>query len=220
MAFQRRKLLSDIYEIIDRSNDAAKNHQEEINNLRFFIEKAKELFKNETPELYNKFENIMNKFSEILDQEQLIQQCENRVVEDFNDIAARFDVIFRTSEETVEKTSAVKRATTTITKLREDLNADLAKGGAKQAKIQNEITNTIEIKKKAIGEAEIKIKEFIAVKEKYNSFKVRRLQHAYHSFGEILLQTSSKLSELYEQLYSECMISGDIINSLLENQID
>ncbi|EAY07224.1 hypothetical protein TVAG_050400 [Trichomonas vaginalis G3] len=115
----------------------------------------------------------------------------------------------------MEKTAAVKKASAHIKKLRDDLEVDRQKGGTKQAKLENDIRNAIEAKKKTIDEADKKLQEFIAVKEKYNDFKVRRLKHAYASLGSAIAEIEKAKSDAYEQLRNACIVSNEELEGLL-----
>ena len=220
MSLHKRKLLEDLFEIVDRTYEGASFHQREIESLKLFVEKSIVMFESEAPEFKGKFKAMMDIISEIIGEEQKIQQAEHRVAEDLNDIAARFDIVFRTSEETMEKTSNVKRASARIAELREKLQADISKGGAKQVAIEQEITNAIEAKKKAVEEADVKLQEFIAVKQRYNKFKVRRMRNAYSNFGEVTKNSNAKMASLYEQLANEARMSDEELNALLETHTE
>lgn len=212
---QKKKLLADLLDIVDRSRESVETHAKEVDNMKNFIKTCKVLVKNETPEFESKFENISQIFEEIMDLNAKLVAAEARTAEDLNDVAARFDVVFRVSEETMEKTQAVKTWSAKIKKLHEDLEADKAKGGAKTAKIEADIKQAIENKKKAIEEADAKLVEFIHVKEKYNTFKVHRLQHAYQHMGKSISEIEKAKSEAFERLRNACIISNEELEGLL-----
>lgn len=215
----KKKLLADIFEVVEHARESAEQHQEEVESLRNFYKYAKEMVKSEAPEFEEKFAEIMSHFNKAVQLEEELVAAEKRTAEDINDVAARFDVVFRVSEETIEKTAAVKRCSANIRTLREKLQADLANGGTKQHKIEAEIQTAVEAKKAAIQAADVKLQEFIKVKETYNTFKVRRFQHAYTSYGECLSRVMKELSNVYSQLSSECNISDEQLDKLLEQGV-
>ena len=213
---QKKKLLADLFEIVDISRTSADHHRDELNSLREFANYAKTLVQAEAPEFIPKFTQIMEHFHNALNAEERLVAAELRTAEDLNDVAARFEVVYRVSDETVEKTSYVKKCSSNIKALRDKLQDDLAKGGEKQHRIEADIQAAIEEKKKAIEAADIKLQEFISVKEKYNTFKVRRLQHAYVSYGEVLSTSMRELSEEYSKLSQESNVSNEELDSILE----
>ena len=73
--------------------------------------------------------------------------------------------------------------------------------------------------KKAIEEADVKLQEFISTKERYNTFKVRRLQHAYISYGQALSSTMREISFEYDKLSQECNVSNEELDALLEQGV-
>ena len=216
---QKKKLLSDLIDIVERSREAANYHQKEVDNLKSFYENSVKMVKNEAPELEEKYKEIMQHFVYALDREQELTAAEMRAAEDLNDVAARFDIVYRVSEETVEKTANVKRCSNNIKALREKLQEDLAKGGLKQQKIETEIQAAIEAKKKAVEEADLKLQEFIAVKESYNRFKVRRIQHAYTTYGQALANCLTEASKSYDKLSAACNVSEDEIVAIIEKGV-
>ena len=216
---QKKKLLQDIFEIVDRSREAADFHQREVESMKSFYEYATKIVKNEAPEFEQKFAEIMEHFKNAVDREMELVEAERRTAEDINDVAVRFDVVYRVSDETVEKTAAVKKCSQNIKQLRDKLQDDLSKGGGKQHSIQAEIQAAIEAKKKAVEEADLKLQEFIKVKESYNTFKVNRLRHAYVSYGEALSRCLRECSNQYTQLAAACNISTQELDDLLSKGI-
>ena len=216
---QKKKLLSDIYEVVDRARDAAENHQREVDAMANFYKYAALMVKSQAPEFSLKFSEIMDHFNKAVQLESELVAAEKRSAEDMNDVAARFDVVYRVSEETIEKTANVKRCSANIRDLRDKLADDLSKGGAKQHRIEADIQAAIEAKKKAVEEADLKLQEFIKVKETYNIFKVRRLQHAYVSYGECLSRVMKEMRSELDELSSQCNISDEVLDQLLEQGV-
>jgi hypothetical protein len=216
---QKKKLLAEIFEVVDQSRDFVSIHQEKIDYLNNFIKYAKVLIQAEAPELSQRMEPVFNHYGECVKLEQKLIDAELRTAEDLNDVAARFDVVFRLSEESSEANMVVKKCTANLKKLKDELMEDQAKGGNKKFKIEANIAVAIEEKKKAIEAADLKIQEFISVKEKYNAFKIRRLRHGYSSYGEALSTIMNELSSKFQELSKECSsITRDELHAILTNQ--
>ncbi|OHT04813.1 hypothetical protein TRFO_27679 [Tritrichomonas foetus] len=162
-------------------------------------------------EIQTLYLNVLNKEKELAD-------AEERTAEDINDIAARFEVIFRLSEETSVAKKKVKDAKARIEKLRKDLELDSLKGGTKKYKIEADINKAIDAKKQAIEAAEEKLQEFIAAKEKYTTFKVSRLQHAYNQLGKVITSSMREQSEEAEKLSQAISEAQENIDHLLETE--
>lgn len=220
MSLQKKKLLQDLFEIVDRSREACDYHSKEITALEEFLKHVEMIVKEECPEFVERFEVIKNNFAALIEQEKELQSAELRTAEDLNDIAARFDVVYRVSEETSEKTGNVKRCTANIKALKEKRDNDAINGGKNQAKIEAEIQKAIEEKRKAVEEADLKLQEFIEVKERYNSFKVRRFQHAYNFYGSVLAKTMKEASSICDRIVSSCATTNEELDSLLDKGVD
>ncbi|OHT03410.1 hypothetical protein TRFO_06622 [Tritrichomonas foetus] len=217
MNASKKDLLKDINTVVEHSRNKVKFHRAGIQAQESFIEKLKELINKEAPEFNEKFAEIQEHFGRILAKEKALVNAEERCAEDLNDISARFDVVFRLSEESAACKRKVKDCRTKIEKLRKDLELDELKGGAKKYKIEGDINRAIEAKKAAIDAAENKLLEFIDVKERYAIFKVGRLQHAYQAYGKAIASTMAELSTESESFTNLLNETQENIDNILES---
>jgi hypothetical protein len=186
MAESKRKLLADLNELVDKLRDQDLWHRKEISSLEKFMTRLTTIIEKEAPEFLGKMTELCDTFRGAFGHERDILAAEQRLMEDLNDIAARFDVVYRTSMETADTRMVVKDCRAKIADLRKALEEDQAKGGLKRFKFETEIKEAVEQKREAIRVAEAKLIEFISVKQNYNTFKVRRFRNGFGSLGRAM----------------------------------
>ena len=218
MSGSKKELLKDINTVIEHSRKEVEHHREEIKHQTNFMAALVAIIEKEAPEFREKMTEIQGIFLAILQKETDLVNAEDRAAEDINDIAARFEVIYRISEEASAAQKKVKDCRNRIEKLRKELELDELKGGAKKYKIEADINKAIEAKKKAIDDAEEKLLEFIAAKEKYTEFKVNRLIHAYSHLGDVVSSARKEQSEEAEKLNTAVSEAQENIDHLLETE--
>lgn len=219
MSGNRKDLLKDINHVVEHSRKQVEHHRNEVKELTNVMNALVKMIEHEAPEFREKMAEIQGNFLGILQRESELCDAEDRATEDVNDIAARFDVIFRINEETMAAKKKVKDCRTKIEKLRKDLEMDELKGGTKKFKIEGEINRAIEAKKKAIEDAEEKLLEFIAAKEKYADFKVNRLIHAYSHLGDVLTSSMKEQTDEIEKFTQSVSDAQENIDHLLESEV-
>lgn len=218
MSGSKKELLKDIQTVIEHSRKEVEHHRDEIKYQTHFMSALVAMIEKEAPEFREKMAEIQGIYLAILQKETDLVNAEDRAAEDINDIAARFEVIYRISEEASAAQKKVKDCRSKIEKLRKDLELDELKGGAKKYKIEADINKAIEAKKKAIDDAEEKLLEFIAAKEKYTEFKVNRLIHAYSNLGDVISSAMKEQSEEAEKLNTAISEAQENIDHLLETE--
>lgn len=218
MSSSKKELLKDIQTVIEHSRKEVEHHRDEIKYQTNFMAALVAMIEKEAPEFREKMAEIQGIYLAILQKETDLVNAEDRAAEDINDIAARFEVIYRISEEASSAQRKVKECRSKIEKLRKDLELDELKGGAKKYKIEADINKAIEAKKKAIDDAEEKLLEFIAAKEKYTEFKVNRLIHAYSHLGDVVSSAMKEQSEEADKLNTAISEAQENIDHLLETE--
>ena len=214
----KKDTLKEINLVVDESRGTVRNHRLEVAEEEKFINALVKLIDKEAPEFREKMGEIKSAFLEILKSEKAYIDAEERCAEDINDISARYDVIYRLGEESKAAQRKITDAKTKIEKLRKDLELDALKGGQKKFKIEADINRAIELKKQALAAAEDKLLEYIAAKEKYTTFKVNRLTHAYTQFGEALTASMRQQAEDVEKFSQIISEAQENIDHLLETE--
>lgn len=187
-----KELLLDINTIVSHSRDEAACYNSEIDSRRTFVACLRKIVAKEAPGFTSVMDEIAECLSGALDAEQDVVDAFARFAEDFNDIAARFQVVFRISEEARECKQRVRDIKAKIEKLRCDISADEQRGGAKHAKLSAELQKLIQQKKAAVEACIAKMEEFISAKQRFDEFKIRRLTHAYVNVGSVMKESYGK----------------------------
>ena len=188
----KKELLSDLNTIVANSREEIINYNNEIECRRRVFSNLKKIVDNDAPTYSIVMEDIIAHFNESLSAEQDLIDAYERFAEDFNDVSARFDVVFRLSEEARECKQKVRDIKSKIEKVKNDIFNDEQKGSAKKEKLEAELQKLIQIKKAAVDTCIEKMEEFIVVKQKYNEFKIRRLTHAYTNLGNVMKNAHEK----------------------------
>ena len=196
----KRQVMSDIVDIVASARDQCESHHREAESMKDFLAKMEALIAEEAPEFLEKFKEIAGIMTQSIQCDDRIASAEERLMEDYNDIKARFEVLFRTTEDTGESKIKLREARYLITKLRQDLETDRAKGGKKQYKIEAEIRAAIDSKKTAIEDLEKMYVELTSTRDRYNRFKVRRLRNAYGNLGREVAAASNEQQEILGRL--------------------
>jgi chromosome segregation ATPase len=182
----KRQLVSDINDIVSASRNEARLHCEQTSELTEFVADLQKLVHQEVPEFDSTLASLATLFTDTLSLESKFTDAEERLAEDLNDLSARFDVVFRLSEESDAAEAKVKAAREAIERARKAQADDLARGGGKQARLQFELEAAIKAKGEAIQVAIAKLSEHIDARKRYNRMKARRLNHGYTNLGEVL----------------------------------
>jgi hypothetical protein len=182
----KRQLLADVNDVISASRTSVRFHREQISEFASFFKDLQTLVHSEVPQFDSTLSDLGTLFTATLTQENKYADAEERLAEDLNDISARFDVVYRLSEESIIAQTKVKATREAIERARKAQADDLAKGGAKQARLQIDVDNAINAKREAIKVAAAKLSEYLDAKKRYNRMKARRLNHGYVNLGEVL----------------------------------
>ena len=206
----KKEAFRDISAVVDHSRQRVKFHRAAVASEDKFIEQLADIIAKEAPEFKEKFNEIRQSFTKVTDLEKAIVSAEERSAEDINDLQARYEVIFRISEEHNLAKRKLNDTRQKIEKLRRDLDMDEMKGGTRKYRIEGDINRAIDAKKQAIDAAEEKVLELIDAKEKYSTFKINRLQHAFQHLGK---EVSDKMNELSNAAHD----LQNLLNDTLEN---
>ena len=150
MSHSKKELLQDISEVCSASLEQVGYHRKQMEQFSTFVQRLRVLVENEAPDFVGKYDEISEQITEAQNSEMRLVDAEERLAEDLNDVGARFEVIFRISSEVGEARTKLREARAKITKLRQALEDDNAKGGQKKYKIEAEIKAAIGAKQIAL----------------------------------------------------------------------
>ncbi|KAH0786573.1 hypothetical protein GPJ56_009475 [Histomonas meleagridis] len=218
MAAAKKGLLSDLLGITENVHAQVKFYRQELEAKRKFVEHLTKIVEQEAPEFEQTMIEISNKLNSSLDNEEALVDAYERFAEDFNDVSARFEVIYRLSEETSSCKRHLKECRAKVEKARADLELDEQKGSPKKIKLQAELEKAIQQKRDALQALQDKMEEFIQVKVRYNKFKVRRLTHAYTYLGKVIRSSLTGVSSDLESVLSQSSDARSKIDYTIEGK--
>ena len=210
--------MSDIVEIVGAAKDQCDSHHREVQSMEDFIAKAETLLQEEAPEFVDKFKEIAGLMTQSLGCDKTIAGAEERLMEDFNDIKARFEVLFRTTDETGDAKQKLREARHRISKLRQDLEQDEAKGGRRKFKIEADIQAALAMKRQEIENCDKMFHELMSTRDRYNRFKVRRLRNAYANLGRKISESSMEQQEILGKLQKCISEAREGVDLMLDGQ--
>jgi hypothetical protein len=219
------KLVGDVTETVRFIQEEAKEHRRQIESFERFFDLLTRLVDRHAHEFVPTMQTLGRHFADGLAHEKTLVDAEERLADDINDVAARYEVFCRVTDESVETRKKVKESRARISNLRTALAADEAKGGAKRIKIEADIRAAVEAKRAAVEAAEAKLEELISVRQSYNRFKVRRLKHGYQNLGRVMITAVQGIADAFAELRREIddvrgridavLDSGDLLEGAL-----
>lgn len=220
VALTRGRLHVDLGNVIDASVNQVRLRREETQEFAQFFDNLKALVHNEAPGFDAQLRSIGDIFAETLAAEATVTNAEERLAEDLNDISARFNVIYRLTEEGATAQRRVHACTETIERLRRSLAEDQSRGGQRQFKLQGDLDAAVRAKHDAVLAAINKLQELINAKRRYNRMKLRRLRHGYGNLGEVSEREYDTQTEKARQLAVELAKARDTMDQALEGARD
>jgi hypothetical protein len=213
------KLVGDVTETVRFIQEEAKEHRRQIESFERFFDLLTRLVDKHAPEFVPTMQTLGQHFSAGLAHEKTLVDAEERLADDIGDVAARYEVFCRVTDESIETRKKVQESRIRISNLRTALAADEAKGGLKRIKIEADVRAAIEAKRAAVEAAEAKLEELINVRQSYNRFKVRRLKHGYQNLGQVMTCAVRGIAESFKQLTREIGdVRGRIDDTLAQSQ--
>ena len=167
-----------------------------------FGETAALMIKSQVPELEEKYAQLKCLFAEVGEIHEELAKCERRCAEDFRDVIERFYVLYRTNEEYLDLKHEYKEACNAYLNAKDAFDEESAKPGfeARRAKYETRL-------QKAKGEKHVRLIEFkkkvahvLHVKSGYNTFKVKRMKHAFTVYGQGIETAAEREADVYERI--------------------
>jgi hypothetical protein len=210
------KQLADLSETVKLYRREAEVHRKQIVSLERFFDGLTQLLRKQAPEFLPTMATLGQSFQAGLAHEKLLVDAESRLAEDVNDVAARYEIVFRVTDESIDARKKVKDSRAKVESLRAALAADEAKGGLKKVKIEADIRAAIEAKRAAIEAAEAKLDELMRIRRLYNAFKIRRMRHGYQNLGQVIVNATAGILAAFGELRQAVTTARDGIDSILD----
>jgi hypothetical protein len=145
--------LADLADVVEKSRKAARQHAKQLATLGVFYEMLTRVVRKQAPVFLDAMAHLGEPFGEALAHERALCDAEALLAESLNDLAARYEVVWRVTEETQDARRRVKDCGQKIAGLKSALAKDEAKGGLSKVKIEAEIRAAVEAKRRAVDAA-------------------------------------------------------------------
>lgn len=200
MSVDKKSITGPLLPVVEATRDYLESKQKSLNYETEFYDRVLKLVEVEAPELKSQMAQVMVHLKEHINCHQAFLDAETRANEDLNDIAERFAVLFRISNEYLTAKKDLQDARSKLDAARLKLSQDRASGGKNQVRLGANATKAVDDVQARIRTLQTKIRELIEAKHKFNAFRCRRLRESFLHVGEgtkmIVKQDIAILGEL------------------------
>lgn len=216
----KKDYLPEIEQIVHAARSSVAEHRNLIESIIKFSDSLIVLAQNECPEFSEKAKQIAALLHGVMDQEKLISKAEERLAEDLNDISVRYDLLFKVGSEIQSKRSLLVSTKRKIQELHQSIEYSKVSGAsAKALKYKGDLAGAKQKKEEVTKQLELLLAKFIDLRQRYNRFKVRRLEHGYNSLGETVAKALEVEKHLLGQLQRDCIQARDNLDDFFEDQL-
>ena len=212
--------LPEIDKIVEAGRKAASAHMDEITNTRNFANALVRLIASQAPEYVEQAKHITALLNGIMDQEQQVHNAEERLIDDLNDLSARYDALQRLFQEINTVKGNIAGTKKKIADTRAAIKEDEARGGLKQAKLTTDLKSFEEGIRVQRTHLEGLLENFAQHRERYAQFKIRRLKNGWHTLGSAVKSCYEVEATLLEQLERETQQAQATLDNRLEEAKD
>lgn len=216
----KKDSLPEIEKIVQLKHSSVVEHRKMIEAMIKFSDTLIVLAQNECPEFAEKAKQIAALLHGVMDQESIIAKAEERLAEDLNDISVRYDLLYKVGAEIQSKRSQLVATKNKISDLYRSIEHSKASGtSAKTLKYQGDLAGAKQKKAEVTKQLEDLLQRFIDLRQRYNKFKVRRLEHGYNNLGETVAKALEIEKHLLGQLQRDCIQARDNLDDFFEDQL-
>ncbi|KAH0789238.1 hypothetical protein GPJ56_006789 [Histomonas meleagridis] len=200
----KKKILANINSVVENARSEVKHYRREIKHYRKFMNNLELIVEHEVPEFSPRMKQITERFYSSINSEERFIDAYERMAEDFNDIAARFTVLYRASMASIEARNHYKERCTKYEKQKEEVRILSEKGSSKRIKAEAELAKDKEKKANVLAEAIKKDEELLVIQDRFSKFKSRRLKHAYTFLAKEMRATMTQILEDNKAIKALC----------------
>ena len=205
----KKLALPEIEKIVSSGRESANQHNSLIKAMNRFAQSFVEMSVNECPEFTEKTKQIAALINGAMDQEKIISEAELRLIEDINDLSARYDALNKYGNEINAKRSQLESIKKKIIDIERAIDADKLTGGKKQYKLGADLQSSQRKKEETTQQLIEMLEQFIKMRERYAKFKVNRLEHGYKNLGNVVETALEVEKHLIGQLQRDCEQARD-----------
>ena len=171
-------------------------------NLRRFAERLNQLITSVVPSEADKFKTLAGFYIEAASVNEELAASENRTSEDIRDLLERFAVVTRTNDAYQKQTDVMQDKSHALIDAMATEIAEQKKPTYEKVryKIEEKVGSAKAAKNASVMELKESIRHLISEKEKYNKFKVRRLEHAWTTYADDHARLYAKEQEVMENI--------------------
>ena len=170
--------------------------------LRSFGERLNQLVSSVVPAESDKFKTLSELYIEAASVSEELAASENRTSEDVRDLVERFSVVTRCNNEYQKQDDTYDDKSNAMIDAMATEIAEQKKPTYEKVrfKVEEKVASAKTAKKLALMSLKEKLAKVIEEKEKYNKFKVRRLQHAWTTFANDHARLYAKEQNVMERI--------------------
>jgi hypothetical protein len=192
--------LGDLPDVFKSGYSVARHHYQQLHQLQRFLERANRMVAIECPEFQHHTSRVSSVFNEAFAHERAIADAERRLADDLSDVAARYDVLVRLFNELTDAKKKLASCREREAASKRNLADDIRHGGMKQYIFEADIRGALEEKRRVVDFTIAKMEEYIAARDSYFKFTVRRMKHAFSNMGEALRNSGDGILQNCRQI--------------------
>jgi hypothetical protein len=196
--------LDDLAAVAQHIRSVSENRRNHAAGWRRLIPVLSRLVLSQNPAASHGVEILAGIFGKLADTEGVLAESESRAAEDLRDIVERYSVIFRCNETYSEASNILDYASLELSAALADdrENSNKSNYPATKFKYKAAIEKAKDDKRQAIAQLKDAIARSIEMHERYATFRVRRMTHAWQTLGAAVAAWVSAETPLFVQLRS------------------
>jgi hypothetical protein len=179
----------------------------------------------QSTEVRPKVDTLCDLLQQLADAEDALGVSEIRAAEDFRDVIARYDVLFRRNEEYLQAKREFRLAKDALARAKAADTAESTKASYEKSKyrLQAAVFQARDILKKTIEIFRGRTEALIDTRNRYTAFKIRRLAHGWTLYGNALRQNCEaelgilqQVKDVLAELRSAGEIAAEVVGEVEE----
>jgi hypothetical protein len=165
-----------------------------------FVDSVTALVDSECSEFRSHYDIVLSELMRYRTFVEAFNKGQLRAVEDLNDLAERFLVLCRISEERADAKDEMKAAKTAVERARGAYNRAVQSDSPKQYELCSKFTAAIDKAVERIRKVQELDRQFITAKQTYNEFRNRRTRQSYLHLAAALGEVKAAEAEVWQRV--------------------
>jgi hypothetical protein len=195
-------VITDMATSADALIAAGENRQVYAASWLRLSEQLNRLVISQYPAIEVKLTSLSQLITQISEAEQKLADSEIRNGEDFRDIVARYEVVYRCSEAYLQTQTTFKTATEVLTQALKKQETESQKPDYEKVKVKIEaaVATATTNKRNSLEAAKTAILDLIRERQKYRKFKIRKLREGWSKYAAVLKSTADVETGVFNQV--------------------